>query len=195
MSVEAIGPEAFFQSWLPARFAELKEKSPQLAAAQCSLLAQVGEAAWSLKVGDGELSVDSLDGPAHAQVHEPSSAMFRFHTTHAAFNLLLASAFEHRSASAPALKLLQLDPEVGRLAGAVPACLQLRVIDGAASHVVVFGPGNQPQGNVGCTLECELADVQAMQRGECDPMELFMSGRLRLEGDLQVAMALGGIFL
>ncbi|MEN9579398.1 MAG: sterol transfer family [Pseudomonadota bacterium] len=195
MTEHQFGAASFFEEWLPRRFAELKAADAQMATTECSLVVQVGGSAWTLTLGGGELSVTGWVAAELDRAGLPSSATFRLHATQASFDLLVAGALEHGAGTNPAIKVLRVDAETARLAGAVPACLRLRVVDGDLEHELIFGPGNQPKTHVGCSVECELADLKAVQRGECDPMELFMSGRLRLEGDLQVAFALGGILL
>ncbi len=181
--------DAFFREWLPRRFAELKSERPDLASTECSLLIHVGQRSWRLDLGAGELQI-------HAQPPPEPLPTFRLHTTEDSFALLIGEALESQASSNPALNMLKLDSEVVRLAGNIPGCLKLRVVasDGAA-HEAVFGPGTKDVSEVGCSVECQLEDLRRVQSGEADPMELFMSGRLQLDGDLQIAMALGGMLL
>jgi putative sterol carrier protein len=44
-----------------------------------------------------------------------------------------------------------------------------------------------------CTIGVALADLDAMMAGELDPTVAFMSGKLRVEGDMSVAMKLSGV--
>lgn len=48
-------------------------------------------------------------------------------------------------------------------------------------------------GDADCTLRLSLADLQAMIAGELDPTQAFMYGRLEVEGDLSVVMALNDL--
>jgi putative sterol carrier protein len=45
-----------------------------------------------------------------------------------------------------------------------------------------------------CTLGVTLADFVAMAKGELSPTAAFMEGRLRVDGDMGVAMKLQGLF-
>ena len=41
-----------------------------------------------------------------------------------------------------------------------------------------------------CTIQVAKSDFEAMGRGELDPTMAFMSGKLRVQGDMSVAMKL-----
>ena len=45
-------------------------------------------------------------------------------------------------------------------------------------------------GPADCTLTLPKADFEAMGRGELDPTMAFMSGKLKVQGDMSVAMKL-----
>jgi hypothetical protein len=78
----------------------------------------------------------------------------------------------------------------------IPGALQLIINDGDDDSCrVTLAPGQQPLVPAACTLKCSLADAQALRAGTVQPMELFFGGRLLLEGDPQVAMALVGLFV
>lgn len=44
-----------------------------------------------------------------------------------------------------------------------------------------------------CTVGVALADLKAMLAGELDPMAAFSLGKLKIDGDMGVAMKLGSI--
>lgn len=44
-----------------------------------------------------------------------------------------------------------------------------------------------------CTVGVALADLQAMIAGDLDPMAAFSLGKLRIDGDMGVAMKLGSL--
>lgn len=177
-----------FESWLPQRFAELKTTSPSLGETECSLRVTVDEKHWFLKLGSGQLAI---------QIDADGEPTFQLRTSEAALRLLMTGAakVEVDSAANPALKVLSLDAEVVRLASSIPACLKVVVQAPDGPCEAVFGPGHLAPDAVGCSLECQLEDLQQLQSGQADPMELFMSGKLKLDGDPQIAMALGGLLM
>ncbi|MBC8070615.1 MAG: SCP2 sterol-binding domain-containing protein [Deltaproteobacteria bacterium] len=44
-----------------------------------------------------------------------------------------------------------------------------------------------------CTIKMKISDLEDMLVGKLDPMAAFSLGKLQLEGDLGVAMKLGGL--
>jgi putative sterol carrier protein len=62
----------------------------------------------------------------------------------------------------------------------------LFVIDGAAVPNTV----DNTDRTVDCTVAISLADLQALLAGDLDPVTGFMTGRLRVSGDMAVAMKL-----
>jgi putative sterol carrier protein len=44
-----------------------------------------------------------------------------------------------------------------------------------------------------CTIQMSLSDLDAMMGGALDPMTAFSLGKLRLEGDMSIAMKLGSL--
>lgn len=182
---------SFFEEWLPARFKELANQDPTVGRTDCSLLVVAGDDKYWLSLADGGLRVSRVE-----QQHAPT---FRLHGDEASFVHLLEGAV-HAGADSTvtnpkALKLLSLDAETVKLVASIPSCVSLRIVAADASHEIVFGPGVQPETNIGCTAECQSDDWVQLRQGQTDPIELFMSGRLKLEGDLQVAMALSSILL
>jgi putative sterol carrier protein len=49
------------------------------------------------------------------------------------------------------------------------------------------------EGDPGCTIHCEAADFISMVTGEVPGPQLFMMGKLRIEGDMGLAMKLGQV--
>jgi putative sterol carrier protein len=49
-------------------------------------------------------------------------------------------------------------------------------------------------GKAACTLEMTDADFMAMCRGEADPMKLFTSGKLKIEGDVMKSQLIEKLF-
>ncbi len=45
-----------------------------------------------------------------------------------------------------------------------------------------------------CTVSVELSDLDDMLSGSLNPMEAFMQQKMRIEGDMSIAMKLQGLF-
>ncbi len=98
--------------------------------------------------------------------------------------------------NSPLLKLFNLDSESLALIQNIPGALQLVIYDGDnSSYRISLAPSSQALEPAGCTLKCSLDDAQALRAGTVQPMELFFGGRLQLEGDPQIAMALAGLLM
>ena len=179
--------EHFFVQWLPSRFEEFAQASPGLKNTECSILVQVDEETYWLEVAQGKLSCTAGG--------REGASTFRLHTTALTFERLIAPAAESATQSDPMLRLMQLDAEALSLVGNVPGCLKLSVKAPETNYSMVLGPGTQAADNIGCSVECSLEDMLSIQKGEAQPIELLMNGRLTLDGDLQIAMALGGLLL
>lgn len=179
--------EHFFVQWLPARFEEFAKASPQLGSTQCSILVQIDDDAYWIEVTDGKLRTTTGNTDA--------TSTFRLRTDAHTFEKLIAPAAESATQSDPMLRLMQLDAEALALVSNVPACLKLSVKAPDTTYSMVLGPGTQAPDNVGCSVECSLEDMLSIQRGEAQPIELLMNGKLALDGDLQIAMALGGLLI
>ena len=63
------------------------------------------------------------------------------------------------------------------------------VIDGTVSPNVVTNEDIDAQ----CTVGVALDDLKAMMAGDLDPMAAFSLGKLRIDGDMSVAMKLGNL--
>ena len=63
-------------------------------------------------------------------------------------------------------------------------------IDGTGAQNVV----SASDGEADCSVKLSLADFVALTKGELNPMSAVMSGQVRIEGDMMVAMKLQGLF-
>ena len=57
------------------------------------------------------------------------------------------------------------------------------------SNVVTTNDATEAQ----CTVDVAMEDLTAMLKGDLNPMNAFMSGKIKVKGDMSVAMKLGTI--
>ena len=65
------------------------------------------------------------------------------------------------------------------------------MLDGNAQQVTDLGPGDP--GAADTTIKVNWDDWQKMAAGELDGMTAFMTGKLKIEGDMSNAMQLQGV--
>jgi len=65
----------------------------------------------------------------------------------------------------------------------------------------IFIDGNQTPPTVStddaeadCTVVCELSTLESLIAGDLDPTAAFMQGKIKVEGDMSVAMKLSSLF-
>lgn len=66
---------------------------------------------------------------------------------------------------------------------------------------VVFVDGHGDENTVSnedkdaeCTIQCDIATLDGMMDGSLNPMGAFMSGQLKIDGDMGAAMKLSAMF-
>lgn len=65
---------------------------------------------------------------------------------------------------------------------------------GDAGVIVIDGKTvSTEDGPADCTISMSLEDLMAMTAGELDPTGAFMQGKLKVEGDMSVAMQLSQV--
>ncbi|GAB3896433.1 SCP2 sterol-binding domain-containing protein [Larkinella knui] len=60
-------------------------------------------------------------------------------------------------------------------------------IDGRQSPAVVTNEDNEAD----CTIKVSLSDLQKLGTGDLNPMTAFMLGKLKVQGDMALAMKIG----
>ncbi len=73
---------------------------------------------------------------------------------------------------------------------------RVKIDFGSEGSVMLDGVSNQVSEDSGAadtTISVEWADWQALQTGQLDPMTAFMQGKLKIAGDMSVAMQLQGV--
>jgi putative sterol carrier protein len=65
---------------------------------------------------------------------------------------------------------------------------------GADGVIVIDGASvSTEDGEADCTIRLAKSDLEAMMAGELNPMAAFMQGKVKVEGDMSVAMALSQV--
>jgi putative sterol carrier protein len=65
---------------------------------------------------------------------------------------------------------------------------------GADGVVVIDGATvSTTDGPADCTIKLSLDDLESLVSGDLDPTSAFMTGKIRIEGDMSVAMALSQV--
>jgi hypothetical protein len=183
-------PAEFIEVYLP----EVARSVPLPATSSIgSLTLRVLDAGeWSLRVDAGALSVTRCqEDDVVVQLTVPS----------ADFGPLIVEGARRAEDPARAgrglLRALSLDAETARLIRHVPGSILLEARAGDRSHRLLFTPGRRTATlqSPECTIRCSLDDLVAVQTGMARGLDLFTSGRLQLSGNVQIALALSGLFL
>jgi hypothetical protein len=190
-------PQEFFERFIPQAFqaSPLPDDAKQLDVTLGVRLEGDGGGEWLYQLKGGELSVS------------------RGSTEDAAFTLVQSVAdwrgalWEGRGGAFGRQSQAMLRPGGGAAGpGAMPpsALQQLQMLRGLIRMVVTGGPGGD--WSVGfklgpgpipdpptTTVTVAAADADAMERGELDPMQAFMSGRIQVAGDMTLLMQMQAI--
>jgi hypothetical protein len=118
---------------------------------------------------------------------------FRLRLDQAAFQRLLLPVTQAAASAGPLLHVPSLDAETLELVGGAAGCLEASVDEDGKVYKVVFGPAERDE--IGCRIQCDLADFERVRAGTAQPFELLMNGKLRIDGDPQIALALGSLLM
>jgi putative sterol carrier protein len=76
--------------------------------------------------------------------------------------------------------------------GGIDGTVKVVIEDAGAVRIDESG-ASADDADADCTLFADADTFQAMLAGDLDPTSAFMSGRLRVEGDMGLAMKLGNL--
>lgn len=187
-------PGDFFRTFIPERFAAMKDSLAGKSSSG-SMAFKVGDAGqWSFRVTNGELKIEEgMQDDVILQVNV-SEEDFK--------PLFVQAAQISGDAVRPeqqvlAFKGLTVDEQKANLVRGIQGTVAFIVQDGAASRRVSITPGKgTPKLDTpDCRLECAMTDFLDMQLGKVVPMQLAMSGKIKIVGNAQIPMALSGVFL
>lgn len=186
----------FFETHVPRAYqaAAVPDEAKQLDVVLGVRLDGEGGGEWRIQLKGGELTVSQGS------------------TEEAAFTVIQSvedwrgALWEGRGGAFGRQSRALFEPGAGSGAGAMPpsALAQLQMLRGVIKMVVGGGPGgdwavafklgpgpvpDQPTTTVTVTAD----DAAALERGELDPMQAFMSGRIQIAGDMTLLMQMQAI--
>jgi len=194
MSDVPVSPEPFFTQYIPARFSGLPGFE-RVSSEGSAVFAVPDVGVWAFRLRNGTLGCEP---------GVPSDAVARITIPQASFEPIVVRGTERMAglALAPdkqmlAFKALTLDPERVAQIRSVVGSVCFAVLDGATTHRVYVTPGSaEPNlSKPECEISCEAEAFWGLQTGAQNPIELLMSGKIKISGDAQIPMALSSLFV
>ena len=192
-----VEPSELIERWLPAALAEapLPPGSETLDVKLGIQLTGAGGGEWVVHVAQGRASVARAPRADAAFTYVQSVEDWRgalWHGRGGAIGEGAARFFRPAALAAPQPGQLAAAPTPAALVELAKLSGLLRLVvnaEAGAPWSVGFkiGPGPIPE-QATTTLLIAEADAAAMGRGELDPMTAFLSGRMRVEGDMTLML-------
>jgi hypothetical protein len=191
MEQPPLDPEEFFGSFLPKGFESVAHHYAGLTSVG-SVAFRVDGRVWSYRLSEGKLELlREMEDDVVLQVSVSGDD----------FGSLIAAAAERRSGSGSAVpvssfRALRLDAETARLVRRVPGSVLFVARDGDEVRRLLITPGRREASfaSPDCTIESNLEDwVRAETGGAQAAMQLFVAGKLKITGNVQIAMALSSV--
>lgn len=189
MSAAPSSPREFFEDYLPGWFGNAAGARTSSVG---SLVFHIGADTFALRLEQGALLVArgaptdailqvSLSEPDFAELIRQGDALFQS----AASDRLLA------------MRSLSLDAERAKLIRNVDGSVAFEIADGELVRSLLLSPGAAVAFDVppACTVRVAAADFWALSRGDKNPFELLMDGKIRMQGRMDVAMALSSVLV
>lgn len=200
-----ISPREFVEEWLPRAFAESELPEAGRLVAVSVGLRLLGEEGgeWLLHLEEGRLRVapGSSDEVPFAWIQSVEDwrgglwgGRGGFFGRQAALLFRPGSAPGVKSPATPAVAPLLKPEALGQL-GSLKGSVRIVVEDGEEpdwSFEVKLGTGAPPESPT-ATLAMSHEDAAALERGELNPVQAYLTGRLRVTGDLSLLMQLQAI--
>jgi hypothetical protein len=182
-------PREFFESYLPSWF----EKAPASdVTSPGSLVFHIGSDTWALRLQRGRLEVAA--GATSDAVLQVSMAPADFSELVSQGQSLFESGATDRLL---ALRSLSLDAERAKMIRNVDGSVAFEVTEAEHTRTLLLSPGAAIAGGSppACTVRIAAPDFWALSRGEKNPFELLMDGKIRMQGRMEVAMALSSVLI
>ena len=183
----------FLETYLPAQFALAGVGSVSSSGAVLFRLGEFGDE-WSMRLRDGALLV--VPGRAEdvlLQVTVPSEDFVPLVVRAAR----VTAGGGKLESQLMAIRVLGIAAERAKALSTVRGTVCFHVKDGEATRrIAVSAARHEPDlDEPECRLECQMSDYLEIQRGTQLPMQLVMSGRLRIVGDAGIAMMMNAAFV
>jgi hypothetical protein len=187
-------PEPFFTQYIPSRFAGLTGFEG-VSSPGSIVFAVPGAGAWTYRLRAG--------GLIHA-AGAASDAVVRITIPEVSFLPIVVRGTERLAETQLSLdrqmlafRALTLDADRAAMIRAVAGSVAFAVLEGASTHRVYVTPGGGELNLTApeCEVSCEADAFWGLQTGARNPIELLMSGKLRIAGDAQIPMALSSLFV
>jgi hypothetical protein len=182
-------PREFFESYLPSWFAAA---TPSQVTSPGALVFHIGAESYALRLDAGVLRVSS--GPVPDAILQVSMTAADFAELIRQGDALFNSGASDRLL---ALRSLSLDAERAKIIRNVDGSVAFEITDEAQVRTLLLSPGVAVAGSSppACTVRVAASDFWALSRGEKNPFELLMEGKIRLQGRMEVAMALSSVLV
>jgi putative sterol carrier protein len=185
-------PADFFEHYVPARFEDHQQSLGPVSSSGSLSFSVFETVQYSFRIEGGRLVVE------HGVAQD---CILQLSVSHEDFQAVVVRAAEEQQraigSQVLAFKALLADAERIALIRKSSGTLDLAIRDAKTVHHVFVTPGSAAPNleAPACAVHCELPDFLALQAGTQHPMQLVMSGRIRITGNAHLAMALSGVFL
>jgi hypothetical protein len=178
----------FFENYLPGWFGSAAGSATSPGA----LVFHVADESYALRLEAGTLRVSS-DAATDAILQVSMSSADFAELIRQAEGLFQSGASDRLLA----LRSLSLDPERAKMIRNVDGSVAFEITDEAQVRTLLLSPGVAVAGATppACTVRVAAADFWALSRGDKNPFELLMDGKIRMQGRMEVAMALSSVLV
>ncbi len=188
-------PVRFLTEFLPGQFEAMKDTFVGKSSVGSMAFRVVDGGDWSMRLSDGAISVS--EGVADDVIIQISIPVDDF------YEVMIAGLEEQGEAGLSpetrlmAFKALFLDETQAGAVRNIKGSIAFSITDGGVTRRLIITPGDrQPNlDNPECRLECQMSDYLQLQAGKALPMQLAMSGKLRIVGDATLSIALNAVLM
>lgn len=185
-------PKEFFTEYVPARFEEMKEQLAGHTSAG-SIVFHVGDQAWNFRLSEGELEMGegmTDDAILQVTVHDDDFESI----------MVEGARMQEGDNAAPenevmAFRAVTIAADKAEIVRKVQGTVAFHINDDGEIRQLTITPGTQVRKDTpDCKLELRMSDFIEMQTGKANPMQLTMSGKMKIVGNPQIPMALSAVF-